>query len=321
MRPLRNRKGVVLILVLSMVALFTAMIVAFSADESLDIELAYNFRDSVQAQYIARGGVEAALAILSEDDAGHDSLDEQWAQFAEYAASASAYLEGAQLSGGISDESGRIDLNSLAKNDGNREFRVEQFKRLFTLLRIDINDDELNDLVNAIIDWIDADSETELGAEDEYYQTLEPPYHCKNAPLDSIEELLLIKGMKREFLTGTENYEGIRNFVTVGTDGKININTASETVLQTLSDEIGEDVVSSILDCRPFQSADYGCVRGLDLAGGTPESTWIRNTLEVKSRRFAVEVKSVMPSGAQVNVRAELERINNKPRIVYYRIH
>lgn len=310
-----------LILVLSMVALFTAMIVTFSADESLDIELAYNFRDSIQAQYIARGGVEAAIAILTEDDPAYDSTDEQWGQFAEYAAGASTYFEGAQLVGSITDESGKIDLNALAKNDDNREFRIDQFKRLFTVLRIDIPEEELNDLVYAVIDWIDTDSETDFGAEDDYYQSLEPPYHCKNAPLDSVDELLLVKGMKREYLTGTENYEGIRNYVTVGTGGRININTAPDAVLMSLSDEVGENVTSSIVDCRPFQTADFGCIRGLDLSGGSPESTWIRSILDVKSSRFAVDVKGVMPSGARVNVRAVLERINNKPRIVYYRIY
>lgn len=321
MKVMRDRRGVVLILVLSMVALFTAMIVVFSADESLDIELAYNFRDSIQAQYIARGGVEAAIAVLSEDDQAYDSEDEQWGGFAEYAAGASAYLEDAQLTGSITDESGKIDLNALAKNDNDRELRISQFKRLFTVLRIDITEDELNDLVYALIDWVDADAETDLGAEDDYYQSLEPPYHCKNALMDSVEEILLVKGMKREYLTGTENYEGIRNHVTVGTNGKININTATEAVIMSLSDDIGEDVVTSVVDCRPFQSADYGCIRGLDLSGGSAESAWIRNTLDVKSSRFAVDVKGVMPSGAQVNVRAVLERINNEPRIVYYRIY
>ena len=321
MRVFKDRRGVVLILVLSMVALFTVMIVTFSADESLDIELAYNFRDSLQAQYIARGGVEAAIAVLTADDISYDSLDDKWARFAEYAAGATTYLDGAQLSGGITDERSRIDLNKLAENDTYRELRIDQFKRLFTLLHIDITDEELNDLVYAVIDWIDTDSETDLGAEDEYYQSLEPPYHCKNAPMDSVEEILLVKGMKREYLTGTENYEGIRNYVTVGTGGRININTASETVLMSISDQIGEDVVNSILDCRPFRSADYGCVRGLDLSGGSAESTWIKNMLDVRSTRFSVEVKGVMPSGAQVNVGAVLERINNKPRIVYYRIY
>jgi general secretion pathway protein K len=68
------------------------------------------------------------------------------------------------------------------------------------------------------------------GAEDEYYLSLEPPYHCKNAPMDSIEEILLVKGMKSEYFFTTENYDGLKNYVTVGTSGKININTASEMV-------------------------------------------------------------------------------------------
>lgn len=320
MNVLMDKRGVVLLLVLSVVALFTAMIVSFSADEGLDIELAYNFKDSLQAQYIARAGVEAASVILSEDDARYDSLDEQWANFAEYAVASSSYLDGAQFSGTITDERSKFDLNSLALTN-QREFRIAQFKRLFTGLNIDISDDELDDLVNAVIDWLDADSESTFGAEEEYYQSLEPPYHCKNAPMDSPEEILLVKGMKNEYFYGTENYEGIRNYVTVGSGGKININTASETVLKSLSDRFTEDVVSSILECRPFIDPAYDCIRGIDLNDGSAESAWIKSTLDIKSTKFQVDMKGIMPSGALVNVKAVLERINNNPRIVYYRIY
>ena len=320
MNVLMDKRGVVLLLVLSVVALFTAMIVSFSADEGLDIELAYNFKDSLQAQYIARAGVEAASVILSEDDAKYDSLDEQWANFAEYAVASSSYLDDAQLSGTITDERSKFDINSLALTN-QREFRIAQFKRLFTGLNIDISDDELDDLVNAVIDWLDADSESTFGAEEEYYQSLEPPYHCKNALMDSPEEILLVKGMKNEYFYGTENYEGIRNYVTVGSEGKININTASETVLKSLSDRFTEDVVISILECRPFTDPAYDCIRGIDLNDGSAESTWIKSTLDVKSTKFQVDMKGIMPSGALVNVKAVLERINNNPRIVYYRIY
>lgn len=323
METLKEKDGVVLIMVIAMVAIFTAMVVTFSADESLDIELAYNFRDSIQAQYVARAGVEAATVVLIEDDQSYDSLDEQWASFAEYAAGATTYLEGAQFTGTITDELGRFDLNSLGvETDPNkREVRIEQFKRLFTVLAIDISEDEAGDLAYALIDWIDADSETELGAEDEYYQSLEPPYHCKNAPLDSVEEILMVKGMKPEFLTGTENYEGIRNYVTVGTNGKINMNTAPDQVLMCLSDRFTEDVVSSVNDCRPFKTQNFTCVRGLDLTDASTETTLLKDTLLVKSTRFSVDVKGIMPSGALVNVKAILERMTNKPRIVYYRIY
>jgi general secretion pathway protein K len=326
MKALKDKRGVVLILVLSMVALFSAMIITFSSDESLDIELAYNFRDSIQAQYIALAGVEAARVILDQDDPGHDSLDEQWALFPAYAATASGYFEGAQLTGTITDELSKFDLNSLAIRDGNTEFRKQQFQRFFTLQNIDITQEELEDLTNSIIDWLDADSEVTMGgAEDEYYLSLEPPYHCKNAPMDSVEEILLVKGMKSEYFYGTENYEGIGKYVTAGPvslGGRININTASEMVLKSISERFTDDVVSSIVACRPFTAKDFSCARGLDLSDGSPESTWIKNNvLVVNSSRFSVDVKGVMPSGAQVNVKAVLERINNNARIVYYRIH
>jgi type II secretory pathway component PulK len=140
--------------------------------------------------------------------------------------------------------------------------------------------------------------------------------------MDSIEEILLVKGMKSEYFFGTENYDGLKNYVTVGTSGKININTASEMVLKSISEHFNDDVVSSIIACRPFTNQNFSCVQGLDLTDGSDQSTWIKNNvLVVKSSRFSVDVKGVMPSGAQVNVKSVLERINNNARIVYYRIH
>jgi hypothetical protein len=128
--------------------------------------------------------------------------------------------------------------------------------------------------------------------------------------------------MKSEYFFGTQNYEGIQNYVTVGTGGKINVNTASEMVLKSISEHFTDDVVSSIIACRPFKSQDFSCVHNLDLSDASDESKWIKNNvLVVKSSRFSVEVKGVMPSGAQVNVKSILERINNNVRIVYYRIH
>jgi general secretion pathway protein K len=327
MRALKDRKGVVLILVLSMVALFSAMIVNFSADEGLDIELAYNFRDSIQSQYLALAGVESAKVILSQDNTLYDAPDEPWAEFPEYAATASSYLEGGVLSGTITDECSKFDLNSLAIADDKRDLRKAQFQRLFTVLNIDITQEELDDLTNSLVDWLDADSEVTMGgAEEEYYQSLEPPYHIKNGPMDSIEEILLVKGMKSEYFSGTENYEGIRNYVTVcppntASSGRININTASEVVLRSIAERINEDVASGIVACRPFKSTNFTCARGFDLSDASAETTWMKGMLVIKSTRFSVDVKGVMPSGAQVNVKAVLERINNNPQIVYYRIY
>jgi len=61
-------------------------------------------------------------------------------------------------------------------------------------------------LAGAIVDWRDANSTVSDGggAEDETYQRLSPPYRCKNAPFESIDELRLVDGMDLELLYGDD---------------------------------------------------------------------------------------------------------------------
>ena len=42
------------------------------------------------------------------------------------------------------------------------------------------------------------------GAESDYYSGLSPGYRCKNGPLDSIEELLLVRGVTPDLLFGSD---------------------------------------------------------------------------------------------------------------------
>ncbi len=57
------------------------------------------------------------------------------------------------------------------------------------------------ELAAAVVDWRDADSDpSENGAEDEIYGRLNPPYRCKNAPFESIEELRLVYGFTQDIL-------------------------------------------------------------------------------------------------------------------------
>jgi DNA uptake protein ComE-like DNA-binding protein len=68
------------------------------------------------------------------------------------------------------------------------------------------------EIAAAIIDWRDTDNDVSalkvgngtvvMGAESETYQTASPPYNAKNAPFDTAEELLLLKGMTPQILYG-----------------------------------------------------------------------------------------------------------------------
>ncbi len=67
------------------------------------------------------------------------------------------------------------------------------------------------ELAAAIVDWRDANGDlTDGGAEDDFYLRLNPPYHCKNAPFESIEELRLVAGADMEVLFGEDtNLNGV----------------------------------------------------------------------------------------------------------------
>jgi type II secretory pathway component PulK len=105
---------------------------------------------------------------------------------------------------GVSDESGKINLNAILQWGGNGQQAHD------ILLALNLPN-LTEDVINSILDWLDADQdERSNGAEDIYYGSLTPPYHAKNGPLDSLDELLLVKGVTPQFLYGNDrNRNGI----------------------------------------------------------------------------------------------------------------
>jgi type II secretory pathway component PulK len=104
---------------------------------------------------------------------------------------------------GVTDESGKININALMKLDnGNGQIAHDVLINLPNMTE---------EIVNCILDWVDADdTPRSSGAENDYYSTLSPPYRCKNGPLDTPEELLLVKGITPPLLLGNDlNRNGI----------------------------------------------------------------------------------------------------------------
>lgn len=110
--------------------------------------------------------------------------------------------ESATMRFGITPEASKLHLNYATEG---------QLRQLMTPLFMDLGIDNTEELLAAVLDWRDEDSETrEGGAENDYYQTLEPPYNAKNGPFDSVEELLLVKGFSAALLYGEDvNRNGI----------------------------------------------------------------------------------------------------------------
>ncbi len=138
---------------------------------------------SVQDDGSGRPGVFTVLSLASPDDVE----------------------EGAQpYRFGVADEAGKINVNALLALDNGKGDVAYQMLMLLPNMT--------EDVANSILDWLDPSSDTPRsdGAKDDYYSSLMPPYHCKNGPLDSLEELLLVKGVTPQLLFGNDrNRNGV----------------------------------------------------------------------------------------------------------------
>ncbi|MBN2133404.1 MAG: type II secretion system minor pseudopilin GspK [Sedimentisphaerales bacterium] len=254
-----ERGGFVLIVVLATVLLLSTLLFGFSLTARRKLEAADSFYRTEQAWSCARAGLHIALATIAEANdlytdprltkltTGENTFD----------------VADGSCSITIAEENGLLNVNSLKDKDGRlRRARIDQLLRLIDRLNRREKTAERIDygIVAALIDWIDADDEvTSLpfvehdnrGAEDAYYQTCEPPYHCRNAPVDILDEMRWVKGMTPEALSR------LGGALTTLGDDKTNINAAPPLVLQCLSEEMAPALVEMIVNRRtrrPFQS-------------------------------------------------------------------
>jgi general secretion pathway protein K len=155
-------------------------------------------------------------------------------------------------------------------------------------------------MVSSIIDWRDSGSDPEPnGAEEFYYQSLDHPYECKNAHIESVEELLLIKGMTPIVLAE------IQNLITVYGDGRVNINTARAEVLNILG--LNERLVEKIIQFR----------EGNDGIKGTEDDNAFRDISDIKKSLIDFGELTVSEADQldsvtdQLTVRSDYFRINS----------
>jgi general secretion pathway protein K len=254
-----NENGFILVTVLLVIALLFPLVLAFNSKVQLNLIQAENFRNSVQALQMARSGVEVAIGVLKMDDSSYDSPRDRWGMSFPSVALGEGASQGA-LFVSIVDEDGKIPINRLIKDvtgtsdstakgnpmvEGQIVKKTEKNKTTGRSTAGDPVDREMEtrvrdlitrsggnpEIVNALIDWIDHDDEitgTE-GAEDDFYKSR--GYQCKNGPLDSLDELLSIKGFDRELVIDNK----LKDYLTVSpTDGRINVNTAPLEVLQAV---------------------------------------------------------------------------------------
>ena len=155
------QKGAAVILALLTVALVAGLAAASVGDLGVAMDQVAGRHDQAQARQLARGAVDWARNVLSEDarTSQVDHLGEAWAVKVP-----PTPVEEGEVSGELQELSGRLNLNNLA-SDGADIIEVERFQRLLSLVGV-ADADALN-LTAALLDWLDADDTPRLpgGAE------------------------------------------------------------------------------------------------------------------------------------------------------------
>lgn len=225
-----SEKGIALLLVLWILTILVVIALSFSFMVRTETHATFFFKEGMEKQFLAQAGLERAATemvyrgIYKNRQTVQESTETIHVDGTPYTGQlgADSYVYA------VTDESGKINLNTLTDISGIILNNL--------LVNQGVSKETADTIVDSLLDWRDADELRRLhGAESDYYMSLPNPYKAKNADLETVEELLMVKGMTPEILYGSGEKTGIFNFLTVYSRiATINVNAAPREVLMAL---------------------------------------------------------------------------------------
>ena len=261
-RVTKNQKGIALFLVLWVLALLSVIVGEFCFAMRTEVNVTRNFKEQTEAYYIALAGLNRAIGELirkevvrqktakkpeSKMEENEEDSESQWRMNVDIAPV--SFGQG-KFEVKIGNESGKININ------GANESLLKVMLNAFN-----IEEQQKSVIIASIMDWRDKNDLHRLnGAEDSYYGSLPEPYECKNGDFDSVEELLMVRGVTPEIF-----YGGLKDIITVfkapgkrirfkkgykmipADLNKININAAPKKLLLALpsmTDKLAQEIIN-----------------------------------------------------------------------------
>jgi len=225
-----RQRGIALLIVLWILTILMVIVFSFSVMTRGETYGLLAFREGMEKKFLAEAGInrgvlEIVYRSVNQNQAVTLAGKELWR------------LDGTpyDIQGGnggyqvrIMDITGKISLNSLTDSSG------IVLKNL--LVNQGVSPENADIIVDSILDWKDADDLHRLsGAESDYYMSLPNPYKARNANFETLEELILVRGMTPEILYGKDQKKGIINFLSIhGTTNQINISAAPKEILAAI---------------------------------------------------------------------------------------
>ena len=285
-RPLRNERGVALLLSLVALSMLYFIAMEVSYDSTVDYVVARQQVDRIKAYYAAKSGAELSLLrvmLYKQAVAGLGSalgaqvsmLDPIWnfpflwpptlamgktegmneIDKGALKESAKESLMQAQYTTSISPEGGKIDINDLGSS--NKGFAKVMMTQVLQIFKSKLEQDEkfrrkyagfrFEEVVNNIADYVDDDTESKNGGDES------GPYQALNSAtvkLPPNRGFRTLDEMHMVALLDDELYDILADRVTVfGTKG-VNVNYATHDVLMSLDPTMNEQAVNKVIERR-----------------------------------------------------------------------
>ncbi len=284
-----RRRGSALVLAIWLIAVLSVMVLSFSTDAILQMNVNRYVRRRAHVDHLTAAGIPIAEMLLKDyqdvsDAAADENIDElleedRW------------ILEKRAIKRGGTATTGAIPVDPLDPDGGTVTVIIKPLEAKWNINLLyaggDANYDkiwdsiltqagipeEMDELREAIVDsWTDWRDTDDLatgreGAEDDYYESLETPYKTRNGEITDLRELEMVKAFAENpvLLTGGVlnpdakpsdqiTVKPLTAFFDVFGAGKINVNAASREVLLSVpgigDQDDADTIVAAIMQER-----------------------------------------------------------------------
>ena len=210
-----QQRGLALVIVIWILTLLTLMAGSFAMTMRRDNSVSLAMKTNAEASAYAEGGITLAQFMLTQAEP-----ESRWQ------ANGTVYRlvdQNSEIRIRVVAETGKIDINTSNEI------------QLAALINALVPDSwEQQKLLNAILDWRDADDDTRiLGAERRQYRLAGLPYGPTNTAFQNVEELQLVLGMNAQL------FSAMLPFITVYSgQSEVDINNASQQLLAIIANEL-----------------------------------------------------------------------------------
>lgn len=276
-RHARDQRGAAYVVALLVTTVLASMVLVFSKEMRVQTDASANRISQIQARWIAQGAIDAvrgdlAYVIALGEAPRLDQVDPQGQTLGDglFWIIRPSHTDDRETGFGLQGESGKINLDAFAGIDA---LELEGMTE---------------NLAAAITDWQDRNENiTPGGAESAYYLSRDTPYQIKNRDLETVGELMYVRGITKDLLYGEDanrngrldpnEDDGAENEPSDNADGKLDrgfidyftVYSADPGVSDSGQEKITLDIKSSqqqFNQLRQFLVSQLGEERGNELA-------------------------------------------------------